>query len=411
MRAYPGPVRSLLRLAGWVALTAGAACSGAPAPANPQLWTVFTDQALYAGGAAPARAIAAGDGLPGGIPLGLILNGTALAERTALADGGSVTFLTTEVWANYPQVWMQPVYVPIIGWAADGTPKKLLDGTGSGHPIFSVGPQSGFYSPFCQIVYAQVPAGTASDALTSARQILDGGYPLTPSEGRTMPLVPAGVTGGGTPGTSAPGSGQGWLDGAPIAFLDFGSDTFAWDPASNVVQEAPIYVLTLRGPDGAPHAFASIPTVLGDTPPGAGNGQPLQIDGQWRFSAYWRVHTIAVPPQARVFAPPGSQVASDLAAEGVSAGTYTAALTGGDPTDYQTYEGLVALDAGDPSQGLAGCFDSAASLPGCTWLDSEDALRQLDLASAEPTGITVSWEVIGVEEAIGAASMPVEVLP
>jgi hypothetical protein len=407
VRAYPGLVRSLLRLAGWVALTAGAACSGAPAPANPQLWTLFTDQALYAGGASPAHAIAAADGLPGGIPLDLIVNGTTLAERTALANGEPVTFLTTEVWANYPQVWMQPAYAPITGWAADGTPKKLVDAAGAWHPIFSVGPQSGFYSPFWQIVYFQVPAGTAPDAFTSARDVLDGGFPLTPGEGRTMPLAPAGLSGGGTPGTAAPKSGQGWLDGASVAFLDFGSATFTWDPASNVIQAAPIYVLTLAGPDGAAHAFASIPTVLGDSPPSPGNGTPVMVDGQWRLSAYWRVNTVVVPPGARVFAPPGSQVASDLAEQGLSPGTYTSSVTGADPTTYQQFEGWVALNPDDdPVQGTTGCFDDPTSLATCTWLNSEAVLQSnLDLSTTEPTAISVSWEIVGED------GVPVEAAP
>lgn len=405
MRAYPGRVKRLLRGVACAAWVAAGACSQAPAPADPRLWTLFTDQALSAGG---ATAIAKNEGLPGGIPLNLIVNGSTLAQRTALADGGSVTFLTTEVWANYPQVWMQPAYVPITGWAADGTPVKLVDASGW-HPIFSVGPQSGFYSPFWQIVYAQVPAGTAPGALTSARQILDGGYPLTPGEGRTMPLVPDGTSSGGTtPGTAQFNPIEGWLNGTAISFLDFGSGTFAWDAAANVVQPAPIYVFTLTGSDGTAHAFPGIPTVLGDTPPGPGNGQPLQIDGQWRFSTYWRVNTIALPPGARVFAPPNSQVGDDL---GTLAGAYTTALTSADPSTYAIYEGLVALDAGDPSQGIAGCFDDPSDLPGCNWLDSEDALRQIDLSIAEPTGLTLTWEVIGVADALGAASTPVEVLP
>src|SRR5262249_55420801 len=152
------------------------------------------------------KTIAPDDGLPGGVPLGNITMGPAvppdgplLTIRSGLAEGYALTYVTTEVWANYAQVWMQPAYAPITGWV-NGAPQKVVDPSdGKWRPIFSVGSGSGFYSPFWQIVYVTVPAGTTADTFTSARQILDSGYPLTPSQGQTMPLVPAGTMDGGTP--------------------------------------------------------------------------------------------------------------------------------------------------------------------------------------------------------------------
>ena len=110
-----------------------------------------------------------------------------------------------------------------------------------GQPIFSVGPSSGFYSPFWQIVYAEVPADTAPDALTSARQILDGGYPLTPSGGWTMPLVPDMTSPPTRPGDFRPVPPRGWLDGEPISFLELRTLDVRVGPGTNVVEEAPIY--------------------------------------------------------------------------------------------------------------------------------------------------------------------------
>ncbi len=249
-------------------------CSQAPAPPPAaKLFTLFDVQSRYATGAGTrTEALAADDGLPGGIPLRPDLasppasDGTSiLAARTAWSNSDLVAFLTTEVWANYPEVWMQPAYVPITGWV-NGKP-QLLGGT-SLQPIFSVGASSGFYGPFWQIVYAEVPPDTAPGALTSARQILDGGFVLTPGEGRTMPLVPPKV---GSPSSvdlptkvvaQLPSvlEGRGFFAGTPVSYLDFGPSLFTWDSNTNVVQEAPIYVLTFVDSDGSVLASPSIPT-------------------------------------------------------------------------------------------------------------------------------------------------------
>ncbi len=313
--AYARAVGSVFRVAAFAALIAAGGCSQAPAPPPAaKLSTLFDVQALYAGGAPMDQPIADNDGLPGGIPLELIVDPPApdgsltLAARSAWSDNQLVAFLTTEVWVNYPQVWMQPAYVPITGWTADGTPQ--FPGGVGWQPVFSVGAASAFYSPFWQIVYAEVPADTAPGALTSARQILDGGYPLTLSGGRTMPLVPDHV--GLPPDSDLPTNVMprtGYLDGAPASFLDFGPSLFTWDPNTNVVQEAPIYVLTFIGPAGKALASASIPTVLGPGPAGSGVALP---GGAQRDSAYYRVHTVVVPSTARVFAQPGGDIYTAL---------------------------------------------------------------------------------------------------
>jgi hypothetical protein len=380
-----------------VLLPALVACSQEATPADPKLWTLFDVQALYAGGAAATHGLAPNDGLPGGIPLGQVLNGSGLVGTHAWADGGDVTYVTTEVWSGFDRVWMQPAYEPITGWQG-GVPQPLLDG-GVEHPIFSVGPHSGFYSPFWQIVYAQVPAGTSPSGLTSARQILDGGYPLTPSEGRTMPLAPNGITGGGNPGT-------GWLDGAPISYLDFGTATFTWD-AQNVVQELPLYVFTLAGADGQPHVLSEMPNVLGTAPPQSGltvvptspptTGTNLQ---QPRYSAYWRIYTVVVPSFASIFAPMNSPLSAALNADltrirGTAAPQYSTDITESDLANLATYVGQVAVSPIDPATGVPDCFSSSETLNTCTWVTSQAALEQnLDLSTGGATGITVTAPVI-----------------
>jgi hypothetical protein len=401
--AYAASVRPLSRASACAVLVALGACSQAPSPAPAKLFTLFDVQALFAGGAPATTALAPADGLPGGVPLGNITTGPAvppagpvLTIRNGLAEGYAVAYGTTEVWSNYAEVWMQPAYVPITGWA-DGVPQKVVDGLGAWHPIFSVGQASGFYSPFWQIVYVTVPAATTTDTFTSAREILQSGYPLTPSQGQTMPLVPDGTMGGGKPGT-------GWLDGVAVSFLNFGTDTFSWN-ATNVVGEVPIYYLSLIGADGAPHVLASMPTVLGTSPPGTAPVAPLKVANVARYSAYWRLYVATVPPFARVFAPPGSQAEADLLAIGRSPGTYTAAIAATTPDYYAPYVGRVAVNAGDPSAGIPGCFDDPtllehddSSTSTCTWLDSQAALETyIDLSTVVTTGITVTCPVVTVK--------------
>jgi hypothetical protein len=412
-----------------VALVVLGACSQAPAPPAAKLWTLSDVQSLYATGAEGDTALAAESGLPGGIPLGLIVNPPApdgsstLAARTAWSNNDLVAFLTTEVWVNYPEVWMQPAYVPITGWA-NGKPQFL--GGKPWQPIFSVGAASGFYSPFWQIVYAEVPADTAANALTSARQILDGGYPLTPAEGRTMPFVPPNI---GLPASVElptqimaelpPGvvEKMGFFDGAPVSFLDFGPSLFTWDPNSNVVQEASIYVLTFIGSDGKPLASASIPTILGAGPPGSGVTLP---GGAQRNSAYYRVHTVVVPNTARIFADPTGLLYDSLPAD---LQARTGFAPGASADQITAFSGRVALNPGDPAQGLSGCFDDPTLLAHkdaepttCTWLGSEAALKtNLDLSTEETTSITVTWEVtdlltVNQDGSVTAVPGPVEPL-
>jgi len=401
---YARAVGSVFRVAALAALIALAGCSQAPAPPAAKLWTLFDVQTLYANGATAAKPLAPDDGLPGGIPLGDLSDGMGLVGHVALADGYQTTFVTTEVWSNYPQVWMQPAYVPVTGWV-DGLPTLL--GGPPWHPIFSVGPESGFYSPFWQIVYAQVPADAVPGTFTSAKQILDGGYPLTPSQGETLPLIPSGfptVPGPG-PGESASAPPTGWWDGAKISFLNFGAATFSWDEA-NVVQEIPFYVFTVEGADGQPHAPAEIFPVLGTVP----FGTPVQppdpntqtsaptIDGVARYVAYWRVYTVPVPSFATVFAPPGTDLANELTAAGdPPTGQYSDTFTGYSATELAPYLGMVAIDKLDPATGLPACFASVGVLEGCTWLESQQALQDnLDLSAAQSTGITFAGPVTQV---------------
>jgi hypothetical protein len=376
-----------------VAAAGAAACSAAPRPPNPQLTTLFDVQTLYAGGAPETFAVATDAGLPGGIPISHLAGPDgALTVGRAWAEIYQVSYVTTEVWAFFDRVWVQPMYVPVTSWV-NGTPATLKDASGSWRPIFGVGAGSGFYSPFWQTVYFDVPDGTPIDAITSVRQVVDGGYALHPSAGLVAPLTPADES-----ITDAAAGGYkfltGWLDGADARFVQFPVIPFWWDGA-DVVEEVPLYYFLFRQPDGS-LAQLPIPTVVGTGPPYSHTPAPPQIGTMLspKYSAYWRIYTVVVPPGAVVYAPPGDSLAHDLGTIGAPVLT--------DPTDYGTIVadaiGRVALN---PS-----CFagDAAPDSYLCTYLDSQAHIEDnINPGDIERTGITVTCPIVNVR---GTAVMP-----
>jgi len=369
---------SLRALASAVLLTLGA-CSQAPAPPAARIWTLFDVQSLYAAGAPTAKTIANDAGLPGGIEIDHILDATsALFQRPAFADHYGVTYATTEVWAHYPQVWVQPMYVPVTGWV-DGVPKPLLGTDGKWHPVFSVGPGSGFYSPFWQAFYFTVPPETTSATYTTAKQILDAGFPLVPGEGWTMPLVP------GVPAeVSAPPAvpaGTGWWNGAKISFFNFGQRLFNWDPLTNVVEETPLFVIVTR--DAAGNLVAPfLPTVGGTGPLGTHAGLAAEVGGQPIYASYWRLYTVEIPPTAKVFTDDALQ--TNLFDAGLA--DLGLPLDPADVAYYPTLVGRVVLNPG------CAYIDPAARGPGaCLYLDSQAALEDnIDPGRIQPTDVTVT---------------------
>lgn len=378
---------------GCAALIAGGACSQAPAPAPAKLWTLFDVEALSATGATSLGG--ADDGLPGGLRLDHILTGSSLFPRQTFSESYASEYVTTEVWANYPQVWTQPMYVPVTGWTG-GVPQLLVDATGVWHPVFGVGPPSGFYSPFWQTIYFDVPAGTPTNAITSGQQVLDGDYPQHEGGGRTVPIVPQDVAAASPAG---PVAGKGWLNGGPVYFLDFGKGLFGWDPVTNVVNETPIYVFLMRDAEGNLQA-PDIPTVAGDGPPGTHATSVPMIDGLPRYASYWRIYTVEVPPTARIFSP-------DPAQQGALQALGVPVVTLYDPTvvaDNPAIVGRIALNPSDPSIGQAGCFDTDDTADygpdnpttgHCLYLDSQaNVENNIDPGAIQPTNITVTCPFI-----------------
>jgi hypothetical protein len=372
-----------------VAFVLAVALGGCDAPhaATPRLWTVADVQALYASG---ETAVAMEAGLPGGVKLEKILDPTdhtRLVPRRTIVEEYNGTYLTTEVWDHFDEVWLQPMYIPITGWGSDGP--LVLGGPSSW--IFSVGPDSRFYSPFWQMVYFKVDPGTP--AITTVREVLDGKHSLQYGPGRTVSLVPDGLVPPDpiVAGAAAVATGTAWVDGQPTSFLDFGKATFTWNDDA-VIDEVPIFIFLMHNAAGELVA-PDIPTVAGTGPRGSGGPPPLVIGGQNRYVTYWRLYTVTLPASARVF-DPTHRLKATLEDAGLPAVMTYSATAAGSPDLF----GWVALNPG-PDDSVGGCFASDALLEPhlntnadrCIWLDSQAAIENsVDRSAIQRTDVTVT---------------------
>ena len=363
------------------------ACDAAPRPPAPRLTTVFDVQALYAAGASPDFAVATDAGLPGGVAIGKLLDpdGISLTVSPGFGEKYPLEYVTTEVWAFYDEVWLQPMYVPVTGFSG-GVPQIVKNASGAWQPIFGVGAGSGFYSPFWQYIYFQVPPGTSADAVTSVRDVVNGGYPLSEGPGLPAPLTPAGVT---ITDPTAGGfkTGTGWLDGVAAPFIQFPAIPFSWN-ADDVINEVPLYHFVYRKTDGT-LAPLPIPTVVGTGPPYSNTPAPPLVNNEPppKYSAYWRLYTVVVPPTAVVFAPP-----DDLLYYPKLVALGQPVLTAADyPQPEPDALGRVALDGS--------CFavDPDPWDPTCLYLDSQAHIEaRIDAIDIQRTSVTVTCPLVSI---------------
>jgi hypothetical protein len=360
-----------------------------PRPPQPRLWTLYDVQGLYAKGAPGSYAVATDAGLPGGVALSTMLDPadhTSLAVQWGWAEGYAVGYTTTEVWAFFDEVWAQPMYVPVTGWSGG-----MAQGA-SQQPIFSVGADSLFYSPFWHMIYVEVPDGAA----TSVREILDGKFPLHPARGWTAALAPADVGLGPMSAMPSGGAvmGTGWFDGAPAPFVKFPAAPFGI-LRDEVIEEVPIFHFVFVNDDGKWVAPA-IPSVLGTGPLYAHMPTP-------KYSAYWRVYDVVLPPSARVFAPDGSKPDMALTDAGVKVRSTAYGPDVVDPANAARIAdvlGRVVLSDA--------CFDSldhvAPRLGKCLYLDSQSAIETMIAQNAiVRTDVTVTCPLVNIN---GAAVTP-----
>jgi hypothetical protein len=382
------------------------ACESRGDARRPQLLTVADFQALLDDPAAP-ETIVPGWGLPGGMRLDRIItvrpDGPTLVKRDTYTHGYKSAYVTTEVWAGFDEVWVQPVYVAVTGYPDDKPPTRLIGAAGKWRPIFSVGPDSAFYSPFWRTIYFRVPDDVDIDTITSVRAVLEHGFDFRPAEGRVMAIAPPEVlpperrlsSNEGLELTGGPSRGEGVYDGQKAPFLDFGTETFDWNDALEV-DEVPLYVWVTRDASGELQQL-DMPTVGGSGPPYSGI-EPRVIDGRPKYGSYWRIYTVEIQPGWRVFAPP---IFTDVR-ERLSTTKYLyedppyaadlKMLTAGDATSYDDWAGRVLQNpdcvsfklAVDPTNGIGGQVMDAAgkSYPVCQYVDSQAKIEALVPRSA-----------------------------
>jgi hypothetical protein len=412
--------RSSVLVALALAAAAAAGCDLPPNPRHPKLLNFAHMEALATSG---APTFATDDGIPGGlrVPDFVTTDGTSyqLTLRNTWTEGYRSAYETAEMWTGFDEIWVQPVYVPITGFSG-GKPVLLgadptnPDPTKRGwNPIFSVGPDSAFYSPFWQTFYFIVPADTDPEAFTTARKVIDSGLPLIPGPGHTMSIVPgdnvhpATMTMGavdqevGGPTATSPG----YLDGQDVDYLDFGKNNFTWND-DLVVEPTPLFVLVYRDPDSGELKRMNVPTVAGTGPLYANRTANVTGDVP-HYGALWRLYTVEVPPTARIFAPPLPEFADTIAdyPPALVGPHYGANVIASGAVDLAFFLGRVALNA-VPSADMSdpGCFDDRMNLGKsgkvpCQWLDSQPALEQAVPPSwIRPTDILVTCPFISYHD-------------
>jgi hypothetical protein len=409
-----GPPRLLAPL---LTLSLASAACGGPAPAPHRLWTMADLQ---------FESRRADCDNPAGLPCNYFVRTASdhdyLVFKLAFAESQPMAYMTTDFWANYDRIWLQPMYFLVTKWDQEAPLTNRLkeaDGVTPAGPIFSVGTGSAFYSPFWSVFYVEVPAGTSPGTYTSARQLFEGGLIMHRGANRFASIRPATVQ---LPskdeikaiyeqrspdqsddnltvtvndylaplaqlrmGETEPldrviksaTSGSGWLDGAPVGYVDFGPDNFVAD-AAQLVQDVPLFVFTHRVDSGAVELLGA-PNVGGVGEPFTGSVGRVSPGGRPQFGGLWRLWLVNVPRTARMF--------DRLQATGAADGEV--------PVIFKDRLSRVALNG-------ESCFaelkDTQGMTDSCVWLDSQDALERNLVPSAftrtglQPACPLVMWK-------------------
>lgn len=305
------------------------------------------------------------------------VNKAVLQFKLAFAEGQPMGYITTDFWANYPQIWLEPMYILVTAWNAQAPADNRLinpDTMKPTGPIFSIRPQSAFWSPFWQVFYVEVPAGTAPAKYTSAKQLFDDRLVMHPGPNRFVSIGPTDlslpsaddismkiaptiadylVNGiGDLPAVIASSKpGTGWVDSTSVSYVDFGTDNFDVGPGQEI-QDVPLFLFE-RYDDSGKLALAGAPNVGGVAPLFSGQPARLSAGNRPQFGALWRLHIAILPQSAQIFL-------ADKADAAI--------MRKADPATIRAKVLRVALDGS--------CFDTlAAGVDTCIWLDSQRAIE------------------------------------
>lgn len=312
--------------------------------------------------------------------------GEGLAVYAAFSEGRPAAYTVTERWFQFPEVWVQPLYLPVTGFdPVTGGPIFAFD---RNRAVFGIGTESRFYSPYWQIFYIKLPPGDAKEQFKSEKEIFDAKLELTKgaltlcavgpaqvqlaiAQGDTKPRRP--ITG---EALNPPGVGQAWIDGEPVVFLDFGRNRIRADERL-VVEESALFRFALRNPDGTNRPLA-LPTVGGTGP--LGRPRPVSdVGGVPQFASHWHEYLVvlnptnASTPRPGFFVPPSNLALRDkaiaLAGDALWVPLAPAAVEALPSATLAEYTLRAAYNA-------AQCFaDPQFPAGSCVWLDSQRAIE------------------------------------
>jgi hypothetical protein len=289
----------------------------------------------------------------------------------AVADGEVAAFAITDIWADFPQPWVQPAWVPLDSGGA------RIDGVNT---VFPVDVGSTFYSPWWQIEFL-IADDVKADTYKSARDVFDTKAKRRPGPLVFCALVPEGTafaddgTGakdpmslrsvaGETPSLRKhlPGPAkESWVDGHETSYLDFGADRAPTD-GQNLIEANAYFFVSAAGERPLPLA-AVLPA------------DPL------RHGLVRRVDVV-LPEGAAPFIPSNrGELLTLLQSRGLSVTAAPAALDG-----FAEFTLRVAVN---PS-----CFTEVGFPSGCDWLDTPERIEALPVASRSVQRVQLSIGVV-----------------
>jgi hypothetical protein len=354
---------------------------------RPALYTLFDlEQALRTGGT-----IAPNSAFPQGMPATDFLEPrgaeAALRVAPAFSEGAPAAYVATEIWVNFPEIWVQPWYFLVSSYSDRPLQNRLRDAAGMpSPPVFDVSHKSRFYSPFWQLIYAVAPAGASADRYKSAETIFNDRLPLHFGGGWVYSVRPPGVVGDNkllhpTMGTeigilsSQPAA---WIDGESVPYFNQGGNNFTYDERL-VVEDVPLFQFARRDAAGAVTPL-NVPRVMGSVPLYSRRPAPM-VNGRPGFGAYSRLTMAIVPATAAPF-----EAATAAAAVEV---LKTKML------DPRAYEGRLAMNARGATAMDKGCFDLPEFPQSCLWLDSQARVEELlGPVNLRPTEVTFASALV-----------------
>jgi hypothetical protein len=297
-----------------VALTT--ACESGPAAPATTLLTLDGMRAAYL--KAPSTPLGAGlsDIFKAGFPPNYFLAAQdEIRIAPAFSEGKASAYMSTDVWINFPKVWVQPLYIFFSAFGPTGAPMPL------DLPwVTSVGPGSAFYSPYFRVTFVEVPAGTTPDRFKSVADILDAGLRLVPGGTRLLTSLPPGMHPEAPQQILLPELQKEGGIGLPVVRpvyvdgkkdlqqgLDFGPSRFEVAPDATVIEQ-PLFFF-FKQEAGEWVSLTAVPRVGGTGELFTNRPVLVAPNNRPAFGSFWRLWSVRLPASARLFVPTAQMAA------------------------------------------------------------------------------------------------------